>query len=130
METRSAPRIKVELKSLMAVDDSSEQSIILTKEKSFEAVAFDISEGGLGITMKKYYLPRGASVELLINGLPFGLKDAMNIKGKIAYCKTLKTREYRCGIKFMHLSPEYKKAIKAFIAVYDRRESPRLDLPR
>jgi len=129
METRSAPRIEVELKLLMAIKDSSEQSIILAKDQSFEAVAFNISYGGLGLIIKKYYLPRGTSVELLTNGLPFGLNGIMNIRGKIAYCKTIKVNEYKCGIKFVDLSPEYQKAIKAFIATYDRRRSHRLDLP-
>jgi len=129
METRSAPRIEVELKSLITVNDSSEQNIILAKDKSFEAAAFNISYGGLGLIVKKYYLPRGTSVELLINGLPFGLKDAMNIKGEITYCKTMKANEYKCGIKFVDISPEYRKAIRAFIATYDRRQSSRLDLP-
>jgi len=129
METRFVPRITVQLKLLVALDEKPEQNIKLVNGQCFEAEAADISEGGLCLVIKKYYLPRGTSIELTIDGKPFELKKEIKLKGEISYCRNYKSKWYKCGIKIVGISEEHARAIKAFIARYDKRENPRFYLP-
>jgi len=129
LETRLVPRITVQMKLLVMLDEKAEQNITLDSGKSFEAAVADISEGGLGLIIKKYYLPKGTRVELAMDGAPFGLKKEMRFKVEVKYCKNYEVNMYRCGVKIIEISKERKDAIKTFIARYDKRQTPRLNLP-
>ena len=126
METRLSPRIDVALKVISAIDKSSEQNIKLANGDSIQASTFDISETGIGLILKKYYLPKGLHIRLSIDGAPFHLKEPIKIKGEIRYCRSIKSRTYKCGVQFLDMPKKYKKTIADFIALYNRRKATRL----
>ena len=122
METRRAPRVGISLKVTSKIDEASKQKFSLSTGKTFEVDAKDISILGVGV-YSKFFLPRQLLLELQISGKPFGLGKNMVIKGEVRYCKYTKPSAYRCGIKFLHLSGEYKDKITNFIATYERKKS-------
>ena len=126
--TRLAPRVKINMEILSEIEKTEGQSVILASDNKFKVNAFDISRKGLGIIVD-YLLPKGLIIKLKINGTPFGLTKAMEIKGEITHCKYIKFRQYKCGVKFVDVPAECDKAISDFIAAYEKREVPRLDLP-
>ncbi len=128
MDTRLVPRITIQLKSSINIENKPDQNIRLTEGSHFDAAAFDISSHGLGLIMK-YFLPKGTSIEIVIEGAPFGLKEDMKIKGEIKYCNSIAGHQHKCGVEFISLPEECQKAIDAFIAKNDRRQNPRLNLP-
>jgi c-di-GMP-binding flagellar brake protein YcgR len=128
LETRLGARIVVQMKLSAMLDETHEQSITLDSGKHFEAEVIDISEWGLGLVIKKYYLPRGTSLELTMDGAPFELKKEIKLKAEIKYCKNYKANMYKCGVKIIEISKECEDAIKTFITKYEKRQKPRLDL--
>lgn len=128
MDTRLVPRIVVQMKLLIRVEEKPGQIVALGNGKFFDAVAMDISEGGLCLIVK-YYLPKGTSVEISMPGDPFDRKEEVKFLGEIRYCKNHKDNTYKCGIKIDKISRESAAAINAFIAKYDKRQKPRLRLP-
>ncbi len=121
METRFFPRIEVQFKLSVMLDESPGQIITLDSGKYFEAAATDISEGGLGLVVKKYYLPKGARIELTMDGTPLDLKKEMRFKAEVRFCNNIKFNMYKCGVKFINMSEEYKEAIKKFIALHNKK---------
>lgn len=128
METRSAPRVSINLGVISRIDDKNGQKFSLSKGNIFEVKVVDISVSGVGI-VSKYFLPKGLSIELEIDGKPFGLDEAMKIKGEIRYCNYIKACGYRCGVKFINILGNYAAKIAELIATYERRKEPRLKLP-
>ncbi|MBP7089158.1 MAG: PilZ domain-containing protein [Candidatus Omnitrophica bacterium] len=127
METRLTHRLDLRLKVTLGVDEEFKNKFVLADGNNFEAEALDISVSGIGI-ISKYYIPTGLIVILEIPGKIFGLKDNIKTKAEIRYCKFIKSCEYRCGIKFLDMSEEYKNAIVKFISIYEKRKEPRLKL--
>lgn len=127
MESRKAPRIGVETKIISKVSSDYKQKFSLISGESFEVKAFDISMLGVGI-ISKYFLPPGLILELEITGEPFGLDEAVKIKGEVRYCIYIKGRGYKCGIQFVTISEKHSQAIARFISTYERRKEPRLKL--
>jgi len=126
--TRSAPRINLNLKIVSKIDKNLKQKFTLATGNVVEAQAFDISVVGIGIFVK-YFLPKGLTIRLEIDGSTFGLKDPMKIEGVICHCKYLDRNKYKCGIKFTKLTPKYKDAIANFISDYEKRKNSRFKLP-
>jgi c-di-GMP-binding flagellar brake protein YcgR len=126
METRLSPRINLAFKVVSAIDKSSGQNIKLVNGDSFQASTFDISETGMGIIVKKYYLPKGLLISLSIDGVSFGLKTPIKTRGEIRYCRSIKHRTYKCGVKFLNMPKKHKETIAHFIATYNRRKKTRL----
>jgi c-di-GMP-binding flagellar brake protein YcgR len=127
METRSAPRVAIELKVVCHIDESQKNKFMLASGKSFEVRVLDISELGLGM-VSKYFLPRGLILELDIDGKPFGLDINIKTKGEMRYCRITKSFENRCGVKFLGMSDADRKSIAKFVATFERREFPRVKL--
>ena len=127
METRQGPRVEVSLRVISTIDKSMQDSISLANGNRFEAMACDISIGGIGL-ITKYFLPKGLLLELEIEGIPFELKERMTAKGEVAHCKNIQVRKYKCGIKFTQIDDKYIKAISQFISRYERRKNPRVSL--
>jgi len=125
--TRSAPRININLKLISRVDEEIKQGFSLAKGNAFEVDAVDISMLGMGL-VSKYFLPKGLRVELEIDGKLFNLDNPMKIKGEIRYCRYVKPSTYRCGVKFINIPDECKEKITQFITNYERRKEPRLKL--
>jgi len=121
METRFFPRVEVQFKLSVMLDESPEQIIALDSGKSFEAVATNISEGGLGLSIKKYYIPKGAGVEIAMNGAPLDLQKEMRFKAEVRYCNNIKFNTYRCGVKFIDISEEYRDCIKKFVVLHTKK---------
>ncbi|MFH1504327.1 MAG: PilZ domain-containing protein [Candidatus Omnitrophota bacterium] len=127
METRRQPRVNVSLKVITEVAKSSTQKFSLAGGKSFDVKGVDISVSGVGV-ISKHFLPKGLIIELEIEGLAFGLREAIRVKARVCYCRYLKSFEYRCGMEFIDISPKYKDAIGKFISAHERRKDPRLKL--
>ena len=127
METRSDKRDKISLKVNCQICEESGQSLKLACGNKFETNAVDISRSGIGL-ISKYLLPKGAILELEIDGKLFDLNEAMKIKSEIVHYKFIKDIGYQCGLRFIEISDTYQKAIEKFIAKNERRQSQRLDL--
>jgi c-di-GMP-binding flagellar brake protein YcgR len=127
MDTRSAPRVAVKLRVISTIDKSMKDSVSLAGGNRFEARAYDISVGGIGL-LTKYFLPKGLLLELEIEGIPFGLKERITAKGEVTYCKNIQVHKYRCGIRFTEMADQYTKAIAQFVSSYERRSAPRVSL--
>lgn len=127
METRRSPRVKMNFKVISKIDDEIKQKFSLSIGKSFEAAALDISALGVGI-VSGYFFPQGLTIEMEIDGKPFGLDRPITVKGEIRYSKYLKPSEYRTGVKFLDLSPDDAKAIADFIAAFEKRKAPRFKI--
>lgn len=127
METRGAKRVNINLKVISKPAEEFREQFKLSMDKEFVAKALDISELGIGL-LSKYFLPAGLILEMEIEGAPFELAQNMKIKGEIRHCKFIRSSGYQCGIKFIDIPEEYKKAIAHFIAENERRQAPRLKL--
>ena len=127
METRRAPRINLNLIIRSKIPPEYKQKFALISGMNFEVEAVDISVLGVGM-FSKYFLPVGLILELEITGKPFGLTDNMTVKVQVRHCRFIKGRGYRCGVQFLDLPKEYKKALEEFVSVYERRKAPRLKL--
>ena len=116
METRMTPRVAARMRAVLFVDKNPDQIIPLAGIKYLKGRLTDISEGGVGVVIKKYYLPPGTNVHVLITGSPFKVKKAIELKGEIRYCRNIKYIQYQCGIKTLKISDEHRKAIKDYVA--------------
>lgn len=125
--TRSAPRLNINLKLISRIDEEIEQRFSLSRGNTFEVDTVDISALGIGI-LSKYFLPKGLRIEVDIDGQAFGLDGLMKIKGEVRFCQYIKASVYRCGVKFINISDEYREKIADFISNYERRKEPRLKL--
>ena len=78
-------------------------------EKEMDAVAYDLSEGGLSMSTD-YPVPIGTGIiikfRLLSKPGTSGDESArkFELQGESRYCAQLKDKSYRVGIRFMHLS--------------------------
>lgn len=127
MDTRQGPRVEVSLRVISTIDKSMKDAVSLANGNRFEARAYDISIGGIGL-LTKYFLPKGLLLELEIEGGPFGLQERIIAKGEVTHCKNIQVHKYKCGIKFTDMSDKYIKVISQFIAGYEKRQSPRIKL--
>ncbi len=121
METRFFPRVEVQFKLSVMLDESPEQVIALDGGKYFEVEATNISQGGLGLIIKKYYLPKGTCIELTMDGTPLDIKKEMKFKAEVRYCNNIKFNIYRCGVKFIDMPEEYKSAVKKFVVLHTKK---------
>lgn len=127
MNTRQGPRVEVSLRVISTIDESMKDSVSLASGNRFEARAYDISVGGIGLLVK-YFLPNGLLLEMEIEGAPFGLKERIIAKGEVSHCKNVQVHKYKCGIKFTEMIDKYKKVIEQFVSGYERRREPRVNL--
>lgn len=127
METRLTPRVQLELKIIVQIDEETQQKFHLAKGNTFGVDILDISIGGIGV-FSKYFLPKGLLLEVQIEGKPFGLDEPMKIKSRVCYCNYIKSSRYRCGIMFIDIPDDYKNNIAVFIRTYERRKEPRVKL--
>ncbi len=127
MDTRQGPRVGASLRVISTIDKSMQDSVSLANGNRFEARAYDISVGGIGL-VAKYFLPKGLMLELEIEGAPFGLQERITAKGEVTHCKNVQVHKYKCGIRFTEISDKHKGAIAQFISNYEKRKSPRVDL--
>ena len=114
METRLWPRVSVDMKISSRITRSDGQSIALAEGDQFEAKSYDISIAGIGIFIK-VFLPKGLLIEMDLDGAPFGLTESIKTRGEVRHCNSIGTRKYRCGLRFLNLLPEHKKAIAQLI---------------
>ena len=128
METRLSFRESATINVTVEISKKPEQDIILVDGNRFKARAFNISETGIGLTIKKYLLPKGLIINMLIDGAPFGFKKPLNVKGEVRYCRYTDYKVYKCGVKFMSISTKNKKAIAKFISACEKRKKTRLEL--
>lgn len=128
METRRAPRVSVDMKIISQVDEETKQKFSLSSGRKFEARAVDISTKGIGMVCN-FFFPAGLIIEMELVGKLFGVEGVMRIKGEIRYSRYLEPGRYRVGIKFVDTPSVYEKKISEFIATYETRREPRLDLP-
>lgn len=129
METRTMPRVDIDLTIACEIDKEMAKEMTLTGGNKFEVKAVDISEIGIGVS-SEYFLPKGVIVDLNIAGTSFGLNENIRPKGEVRYCKFVKASKYKykCGIKFLDLPEKQRKIIAQFIAKYERRQSHRMSL--
>lgn len=127
MDTRQGPRVAVSLRVISTIDKSMKDSVSLANGNRFEARAYDISVGGIGL-LTKYFLPKGLLLEMEIEGAPFGLQEIITAKGEVAHCKNVQVHKYKCGINFTEMADKYVKAIVQFISNYEKRRDPRVNL--
>ena len=129
METRSTPRVAVELKVICHIDESQDASFKLSEGNQFEAQALDISEGGVKL-LSKYLIPRGIILDLDIDGKVFGLDRNIKTKGEVRFCESVKGlwKSNRIGVKFLDISDVDREALAKFVAAYERRQFPRVKL--
>ena len=128
METRLGPRVNLDIKIISEIDKTLKEKISLVDGNRFEGHAYDISIVGIGI-FAKYFLPTGLVIQMEMDGTPFGLAKPMKLKGKVRHCEYIKKGSYKCGIKFLNLPTECKKAIADLISAYEKRKNIRVDLP-
>lgn len=117
--------MSLSLKVASKIDDESMQQFSLAGGKDLDVSAVDISIFGIGL-LSKHFFPQGLIIELQIEGGPFGLRKDIKVKGEIRYCRYIKQASYKCGVKFLKISPRDQKAIGKFVSQYERREAPRL----
>ena len=127
MESRLGPRVNIDIKISSEISKSDDQNITLADGNQFEANAFDISVVGIGM-ITKFFLPKGLLIEIDIDGAPFDLAENVKIKCEVRHCASIKNRRYKCGIKFLDLSAEYKKAILQLISKYESKSKSHLKL--
>lgn len=127
MNTRVGPRVEVSLRVISTIDESMKDSISLAGGNRFEARAYDISVGGIGL-VTKYFLPKGLLLELEIEGAPFKLKERITAKGEVTHCKNVQAHKYKSGIRFTEMADKYIKVIAEFVASYEKRKDPRVNL--
>ncbi|NQT22905.1 MAG: PilZ domain-containing protein [Candidatus Omnitrophica bacterium] len=120
MESRLASRIQITISVISKIDEKLGQKVHLAQGDRFKAATYNVSTIGVGLHVKKYFLPIGLIIDLEIDGAPFGLKEMMKIRGEVRHCEFLKSQIYECGIKFLNLPAEYKQAIAKFLA--DRKK--------
>lgn len=119
--------MEVSLKVISTIDKSMKNGISLANGNRFEARAYDISIGGLGL-LTKYFLPKGLLLEMEIEGAPFDLKERITVKGEVTHCKNIEVHKYKCGIRFTEMSDENIKVIAKLVAGYEKRKEPRVNL--
>jgi c-di-GMP-binding flagellar brake protein YcgR len=124
MDTRACPRVTIALKVVSRIEEGKEQSIKLATGNRFEAASYDISTVGIGIVTRDL-LPKGLVMQLEIEGAPFGLKGPIAVKGEVRYCNYVKSRKYKCGVKFLSMSEKHKKAIAKFVSAHSEQEKTR-----
>jgi len=127
MQTRFGPRVKVDINIVSEIDKTLREQISFVRGNRFEGHAYDISIVGIGLT-SKYFLPKGLIIQTEIDGAAFGLDKPMKLKGKVRHCEYVKKESYKCGIKFLNLSTEHKKAIAKLVSTYEKRKNMRLGL--
>jgi c-di-GMP-binding flagellar brake protein YcgR len=115
METRLTPRVPAKMRAVLYLEKDADQNVSLAGGKYHKVTVFDISEGGLGLIVKKFYLPRGTKVEIVVSRTPFKLAKPVEIKGEVRYCLNYKYNSYKCGIKILEISDVHKKAISSFV---------------
>lgn len=125
METRISSRVKAKLKVSCRIN--GRQKFALACGEVFEPAAVDISEVGIGL-ISKYFLPKGLTVELAIEGILPDAGKIMKVKGEVRYSIFKKDSGYRCGVKFLDMPDEYRKSIAKLVAAYERREFPRVTI--
>ena len=123
METRLHPRINAVIRISSEIAKKPGQHIKLDSNNAFEASAFDISETGIGLKIKKYYLPKGLAINLSVDGAVFGLKKPIKIGGEICYCTYIDNNTYKCGVKFVDMSERHRKVISKFISANSKPKS-------
>ena len=131
METRIKKRFHIKMNISCKIQEDSSQIINLTNGNKFTADAFDISMLGLGFFTKNF-LPKDLLIEMEIGGLA-DHKKKLNLKGKVCYCRNApreakSPNKYKCGIEFLDLSKEDSTQIEQFIARYEQRKAPRLNV--
>lgn len=119
METRRTTRFKIDTKISCIVDEEVLRKFRLICGGSFVADAFDISESGIGL-LSKYLLPETLILRLKMDGALFGLKETIEIKGEVRYCKYIKDLGYKCGVRFLNIPDTYREAIVHFISRKDK----------
>jgi len=126
-DTRRAARHNTDFKVQCEIPEGLKQTFSLASGNSCEVIAKDISESGMGLVSECFF-PRGLIVNLKIGGKAFGLEGDMLFRAEICHCRNQIGQGYLCGVKFIDLSPNYKKTIAEFIADCERRKSPRIKL--
>ncbi len=114
-ESRRAPRVEIKISLISKSDLEVNESKTLPKNKVVRAVTRDISTLGVGI-YSSHFFPERLRVILEIDGQTFGLARPMVIKGEVRYCIHVQEVLYKCGIKFLQLSEEYRKKIEELLS--------------
>jgi len=121
METRLASRVNISINVNSRIDAKKDQQVILAEGNRFSAVACNISVLGIAIRVK-YFLPKGLVLDLEIDGIYFGLEGPMKIKAEVRHCDYVKYRTYECGLKFLDITAQYKKAIENFVSARGKKK--------
>lgn len=106
--------------------DSPVSIRLMVGEKEIDAMALDLSEGGLAV-LTKYNIDVSSRVKIkfvLLND--YALRKDMRsksiiVQGEVRYCFLTKEKAFRIGIRFVDITPEDRNFIAGFVKmrVYD-----------
>jgi c-di-GMP-binding flagellar brake protein YcgR len=89
-------------------------------ERELDAVASDISEGGLGLTAT-HEIPTATMLQLkfsIYNDFSLNKEDnyrAFDLEGNVRYCRVIQGASYQIGIRFVSASPSDRQFIVHYI---------------
>ena len=124
METRGEARIKLDAGASLKVNGDMEKHVHLLREEQ-KAEIVDVSALGIGV-VSPVFLPKGAILNIQVNGAAFGMDTPIKIKGEVRYCKPEKGRKCKVGIKFIEIEDAVLNKIKEYVTKCERREAPRV----
>lgn len=117
METRQAPRVKLNTKISLSLDNQTKEHFDIL-DKNIEAEALDISTLGVGLTAKHFF-PQGSVLRLsftLSIGPDKEQKSSINARGEVRSAVAAGKGIIRLGVRFQDLTEEQKDIIKKFVS--------------
>jgi c-di-GMP-binding flagellar brake protein YcgR len=118
-ERRRFPRLRVSITVVYQIDKPSYVNILVPNE-GIEAVALDLSEGGIAILADAYIPPTTPlNLEFMLytsnNQNSFRLYRDLRVKGEVCDIVETENSKYRIGIGFTQISPEDRAEIINFV---------------
>jgi c-di-GMP-binding flagellar brake protein YcgR len=93
---------------------------LMVGEREIDAMALDLSEGGLAV-LTNYNVPVSSIVSvkfILLDDYAIRAEmrsRSMEIQGEVRYCFLMKEKAFRIGLRFIDISPEDRNFISGFI---------------
>ncbi|HTY45124.1 MAG TPA: PilZ domain-containing protein [Patescibacteria group bacterium] len=118
-ERRRYPRLRVSITVVYQIEKPSYVNVTLPHE-GIEAVALDLSEGGIAI-LTDFYIPPTTplSMEFMLyesnSQDKFRFYRAVNVKGEVCDVAETGDGKYRVGIGFTQISAEDRAEISEFV---------------
>ena len=102
---------------------------LLYKDKAMDALAFDLSEGGMAVSTG-HEIPAGTQVTIhfvLLNESAVNVNDrlrSLQISAQISYCTRSAEKEFRLGVVFGGISADERLFIAGFTKAYFQKKRP------